>query len=95
MLQGWSLLPDPRRMLATCREQSNELGLSSSGSRGSGAGSKAVAEGVEAEAMAAGDGQQETVPKDADRAPATEKDTAKPLPWRTWLAQKLYAQVHT
>lgn len=88
-----------------CREQSNELATSSSkSSHGSGradsssqAGQPAAApdtQGSADEAPQAKEGvpQQEQENIGAEE-PEEGKTETRPLPWLTWLAQKLYAQV--
>ncbi|BDA41056.1 probable FT-interacting protein 3 [Coccomyxa sp. Obi] len=101
---GWSLLPNPARLLDTCREQSNELATSSSkSSHGSGrrdsssqscqpAAAPDTQRRADEEPQAnEGVAQQEQENIDAEE-PEMGKTVTRPLPWLTWLAQKLYAQ---
>ncbi|KAK9916339.1 hypothetical protein WJX75_001462 [Coccomyxa subellipsoidea] len=99
----WSILPNPARLLDTCREQSNELAtLSSKSSHGTGDADSSVHSGQgvtnpcakgsgegKAQAEAENDEQQET---SEQRVSDKEMTPIRPLPWRTWLAQKLYAE---
>lgn len=99
MQGGWSLLPDPTRTLETCREQSNEL-AAASGSQNSTSRTDlpetlieeedASGHGGSKHGGSSGSAQKASEESDSEgsRARATER-----LSWRTWLSQKLYAEV--
>ncbi len=77
------------------REQSNEL-ASSSGKSSQGTDSLGDKGGGEQKAQDEPEcAEQQAAEISEPRGSGAEKTPTRPLPWRTWLAQKLYAEVQS